>query len=337
MATFQKTPNKRALITGITGQDGSYLAEYLLSRDYSVYGMVRRTATDNCANISHITHEKFFKIYGDMADSYSLQRVIDRVQPHEVYNLAAQSFVGASWELPMVTQDITGTGALRLFEAVRIERPSARIYQAGSSEMFGKVAHSPQNEHTPFHPRSPYAVAKVTAHYGAINYRESYSMFVVNGILFNHESPRRGMDFVTQVVADGVAGIASKQISEFSIGNPAAIRDWGYAGDYVQAMHLMLQQTEPKDFVIGTGVTHSVLDLLETAFACIGIKQWGHLVRYDKARMRPAEVDTLCADASAAKAALGWDYTIAFEELVRMMVDARLRAHGMPLSADLTK
>jgi GDPmannose 4,6-dehydratase len=325
----EKVADRVALITGVTGQDGSYLAEHLLSLGYKVYGMIRRTATDNQVNVRHLKDEPNFRLVtGDMTDAYSLHSILASVKPDEVYNLAAQSFVGDSWKIPAQTQDITGTGALRLFEAVRKECPSARVYQAGSSEMFGKVRETPQRETTPFHPRSPYAVAKTTAHYYAVNYRESYGLHISNGILFNHESPRRGMEFVTQVVADGVAKIYCGLQDYFEIGTFAARRDWGYAGDYVKAMQLMLQQEKPDDYVIGTGVTHDIHYLIDTAFKAVGISQWGGYTRQVPERMRPAEVDLLLADPSKAKEKLGWQAQVSFEALVRSMVRHRIIVHG---------
>lgn len=314
---------KRALITGITGQDGSYLAEFLLSKGYEVYGMVRRTSTVRYERIQNIQHHLNL-IQGDMGDLSSLITAISTVEPDEVYNLAAQSFVPTSWNQPVFTGDITGLGVTRLLEAVRAVNPAIRYYQASSSEMFGKVREVPQKETTPFYPRSPYGVAKVYGHWITVNYRESYDLFTCSGILFNHESPRRGMEFVTRKVTYHVAKIKLELANEIRIGNLNSKRDWGYAGDYVRAMWLMLQQDEPDDFVIATGQTHSVERLLEVAFGHVGLN-WRDYAVQDEEFMRPAEVDLLVGDPTKAKRLLGWQPEVSFEELIGMMVDADLK------------
>ena len=314
---------KRALITGITGQDGSYLAEFLLSEGYEVYGMVRRTSTVRYERIQNIQHQLNL-IQGDMGDLSSLITAISAVEPDEVYNLAAQSFVPTSWNQPVFTGDITGLGVTRLLEAVRAVNPAIRYYQASSSEMFGKVREVPQTETTPFYPRSPYGVAKVYSHWITVNYRESYDLFTCSGILFNHESPRRGMEFVTRKVTYHVAKIKLEMANEIRIGNLDSKRDWGYAGDYVRAMWLMLQQDEPDDFVIATGQTHSVERLLEVAFGHVGLN-WRDYAVQDEAFMRPAEVDLLVGDPAKAKRVLGWQPEVSFEELIGMMVEADLK------------
>ena len=314
---------KRALITGITGQDGSYLAEFLLSKGYEVYGMVRRTSTVRYERIQNIQHQLNL-IQGDMGDLSSLITAISTVEPDEVYNLAAQSFVPTSWNQPVFTGDITGLGVTRLLEAVRTVNPGIRYYQASSSEMFGKVREVPQAETTPFYPRSPYGVAKVYGHWITVNYRESYDMFTCSGILFNHESPRRGMEFVTRKVTYHAAKIKLKMANEIRIGNLDSKRDWGYAGDYVRAMWLMLQQDQPDDFVIATGETHSVERLLEVAFGHVGLN-WRDYAVQDEAFMRPAEVDLLVGDPAKAKRLLGWQPDVSFEELIGMMVEADLK------------
>lgn len=318
---------KRALITGITGQDGSYLAELLLKKGYRVYGLVPRYATNPYENIAHLL-DKVEIITGDLSDSSSLYRAVRAAEPDEVYNLGAQSFVKASWDLPEQTGDITGVGVARLLEAVRVVGPAARFYQASSSEMFGKVRTSPQNEHTPFYPRSPYGVAKVYGHYITVNYRESYGLYACSGILYNHESPRRGREFVTRKVAEGVARIAAGQARELRLGNLAAKRDWGFAGDHVEMMWLMLQQSEPDDYVIGTGENHSVQEFVELAFAQVGL-DWRDYVVQDERDMRPAEVDELLADPTKAREKLGWRPTVSFAELVKMMVAAELQRFGV--------
>lgn len=317
---------KRALITGITGQDGSYLAELLLGKGYEVYGLVQRHATDPYENMNHLL-DKITVLTGDLGDSGSLLRAVEASQPDEVYNLGAQSFVKASWDLAELTGDITGVGVTRLLEAIRAAKPDARFYQASSSEMFGKVRETPQTETTPFHPRSPYGVAKVYGHFITMNYRESYGMFACSGILFNHESPRRGREFVTRKIAEAAAKIKLGMASELRLGNLEAKRDWGFAGDYVEAMWLMLQQDTPDDFVVGTGENHSVQEFCERAFAHVGLN-WKDYVVQDEAFMRPAEVDELIADASRAKRVLGWQPKVSFEELVTMMVDADLQRLG---------
>ena len=310
---------KRALITGITGQDGSYLAELLLEKGYQVTGMSRRSSVVNTERINHIL-EKIDIVDGDLIDLASLISIINKVKPDEIYNLAAQSFVGASFVEPLATGQITGIGALNVFEAVRLVKPDTRIYQASSSEMFGKVHEVPQNENTPFHPRSPYGVAKVFAHYAALNYRESYDMFVCSGILFNHESPRRGEEFVTRKISRGVARIKLGLADHISLGNLDAKRDWGFAGDYVELMWRMLQQKEAKDYVIGTGDTYSIRDFLDIAFKEVGINDWSKYIKIDPKFFRPAEVDLLIANPALAKQDLDWEPKCSFEELVSMMV-----------------
>ncbi|MDE2853849.1 MAG: GDP-mannose 4,6-dehydratase [Chloroflexota bacterium] len=314
---------KKALITGITGQDGSYLAEFLLGKGYEVYGMVRRTSTVRYERIQHIQNQLRI-IQGDMGDLSSLITAISSVEPDEVYNLAAQSFVPTSWNQPVFTGDITGLGVTRLLEALRTVNPAIRFYQASSSEMFGKVREVPQKETTPFHPRSPYGVAKVYGHWITINYRESYDLFTCSGILFNHESPRRGLEFVTRKVTYHAAKIKLELGNEIRIGNLDSKRDWGFAGDYVRAMWLMLQQDEPDDFVIATGATHSVERLLEVAFAHVGLN-WRDYAVQDQRFMRPAEVDLLVGDPAKAKRKLGWAPEVGFEELIGMMVEADLK------------
>ena len=314
---------KRALITGITGQDGSYLAEFLLSKGYQVYGMVRRTSTVRYERIQNIQRQLNL-VQGDMGDLSSLITAIKTVEPDEVYNLAAQSFVPTSWNQPVFTGDITGLGVTRLLEAVRSVNPTIRYYQASSSEMFGKVREVPQRETTPFYPRSPYGVAKVYGHWITVNYRESYDLFACSGILFNHESPRRGLEFVTRKVTYHVAKIKLEMANEIRIGNLDSKRDWGYAGDYVRAMWLMLQQDEPDDYVIATGKTHSVERLLEVAFGHVGLN-WRDYAVQDEAFMRPAEVDLLVGDPTKAKRLLGWQPQVCFEELIGMMVEADLK------------
>jgi len=314
--------HKRAFITGVTGQDGSYLAELLLEKGYKVYALRRRTSIPILDNIAHIQDEIEF-IEGDLLDLGSLIRAIQIAKPDEVYNLAAQSFVGSSWDQPILTGQVTALGVANMLEAVRIAKPDARFYQASSSEMFGKVQEVPQRETTPFHPRSPYGVAKVYGHWITVNYRESYGMFACSGILFNHESPRRGIEFVTRKVTDGVARIKLGLQNELRLGNLDARRDWGFAGDYVKAMWLMLQQDEPDDYVVATGETHSVQELVEIAFRHVGLDWRDHVV-VDEKYVRPAEVDLLIGDASKAREKLGWRQEVSFEELVRMMVDSDL-------------
>ena len=319
----QATP-RRALITGITGQDGSYLAEFLLEKGYHVYGMVRRSSTESFESIAHL-RDRIEIREGDLLDQLSLIMLLRDIDPHEVYNLAAMSFVPTSWEQPILTGEVTALGATRLLEAIRVTDRSIRFYQASSSEMFGKVRETPQTELTPFHPRSPYGVAKTYAHYITVNYRESYGIFACSGILFNHESPRRGKQFVTRKVTDGAARIKAGLGHELRLGNLDAKRDWGYAGDYVQAMWLMLQQPKADDYVVATGETHTVRELCEVAFAHAGL-DWSRHVAVDPAFVRPAEVDLLIGDASKARRALGWAPKHSFQELVRMMVDADLRS-----------
>jgi GDPmannose 4,6-dehydratase len=315
---------RRALITGITGQDGSYLAEFLLEKGYTVYGMVRRASSDHFARIAHLQDRVQLR-EGDLLDQLSLITLLHEVQPHEVYNLAAQSFIPTSWEQPILTSEATALGVTRMLEAVRVVDRSIRFYQASSSEMFGKVRESPQNEKTPFYPRSPYGVAKVYGHYITVNYRESYGVFAVSGILFNHESPRRGRQFVTRKVTHGVARIKLGLAKDLRLGNLEAQRDWGFAGDYVEAMWLMLQQPTPDDFVIATGETHSVRELCEVAFARAGL-DWEQYVVVDKTHVRPAEVDYLLGDAGKARRVLGWSPKVSFRNLVEMMVDADVKA-----------
>ncbi len=312
----------RALITGVTGQDGSYLAEFLLAKGYEVVGVVRRTSHHSFERLEHLL-DRIEIVTADLLDQHSLTIAVREVQPDEVYNLAAQSYVPTSFSQPVLTGEFTALGVTRILEALRLARPEARFYQASSSEMFGKVTESPQHEGTPFHPRSPYGVAKVYGHWMTVNYREAYGLYAVSGILFNHESPRRGMEFVTRKVSDGAARIALGLADSLALGNLDARRDWGYAGDYVDAMWRMLQQPEPRDYVIGTGTTHSVRDLVEAAFAHVGL-DWTRYVVTDQAFMRPAEVDVLQADPSKAGRELGWSPTVGFRELVAMMVDADL-------------
>ena len=313
---------KRALITGITGQDGSYLAEFLLEQGYEVFGLVRRTSTVNFSRIDHI-QDRLNLIPGDMLDQTSLQLALQQCEPDEVYNLAAQSFVQTSWTQPVFTGDVTALGVTRLLDAIRHVDPTIRFYQASSSEMFGKVREVPQRETTPFYPRSPYGVAKVYGHWITINYRESYGLHATSGILFNHESPRRGLEFVTRKVTHNVARIKLGMTDELRLGNLDARRDWGYAGDYVRAMWLMLQQDKAEDYVIATGETHSVEELVTVAFEYAGL-DWRHYVVQDPRFMRPAEVDMLVGDASKAGKALGWEPEITFTDLIHMMVDADL-------------
>jgi GDPmannose 4,6-dehydratase len=323
---------KRALITGITGQDGSYLSELLLDHGYEVYGVTRRLSSANYWRIEHLL-DRVTLLPGDLLDQLSLIRVLEKVRPHELYNLAAMSFVPASWEQPMLTGEFNSQGVTRVLEAVRVVDPSIRVYQASSSEMFGKVREVPQRETTPFYPRSPYGVSKVFAHYITVNYRESYGLFAVSGILFNHESPRRGLEFVTRKVSDGVARIKLGLARELRLGNLDAHRDWGFAGDYVRAMWGMLQQDEADDYVIATGKSHSVRQLVEIAFNRADL-DWRKYVVEDPALLRPAEVDHLIGDASKAIDRLGWSPAVSFEQLVEMMVDAdvgRLRAQGSAL------
>jgi len=311
---------RRALITGITGQDGSYLAELLLEKGYEVFGIVRRLSASNVWRIEHLL-DRITLLQADLLDQLSLIKVVDQVRPHELYNLAAMSFVPASWDQPMLTGEYNSQGVTRVLEAIRQVDPAIRFYQASSSEMFGKVREVPQTEATPFYPRSPYGVSKVFGHYITVNYRESYGLFACSGILFNHESPRRGLEFVTRKVTDGVARIKLGLADSLSLGNLDARRDWGFAGDYVRAMWLMLQQDQPDDYVVATGVSHSVQELVEVAFAHAGL-DWRQYVRTDPKLLRPAEVDHLIGDASKARRVLGWEPAVDFHGLVRMMVDA---------------
>ncbi len=314
---------KSALITGITGQDGSYLAEHLLAQGYKVFGLVRRLSADNYERIEHL-RGKVELLPGDLLDQVSLMKAIERSQPSEVYNLAAQSFVPASWTQPILTSEFTAVGVSRILEAIRLMNPKIRFYQASSSEMFGKVRETPQTELTPFYPRSPYGVAKAFGHYMTVNYRESYDMFAVSGILFNHESPRRGLEFVTRKVTHGVAQIKLGLATELRMGNLDAKRDWGFAGDYVKAMWLMLQQDTPDDYVISTGETHTVRELVEIAFSSVGL-DWERYVKLDPQFVRPAEVDLLLGDCSKAQEKLGWKPEVSFPELVKMMVESDLQ------------
>jgi GDPmannose 4,6-dehydratase len=317
---------KVALITGITGQDGSYLAELLLEKGYRVVGMVRRSSAPNLWRIEHLLDRVTLKP-ADLLDQLSIIRLLDEVRPHEVYNLAAMSFVPASWDQPMLTGEYNSQGVTRVLDAIRQVDPKIRFYQASSSEMFGKVREVPQTEKTPFYPRSPYGVSKVFAHYITVNYRESYDLFAVSGMLFNHESPRRGLEFVTRKVTDAVARIKLGLTDVLPIGNLDAHRDWGFAGDYVRAMWLMLQQERADDYVIATGVSHSVRELVEIAFGRVGL-DWEQHVRVDPALLRPAEVDHLLGDASKARDELGWTPQVSFKQLVEMMVDADLARHS---------
>ncbi len=315
-------PRRTALITGVTGQDGSYLAELLLAKGYTVVGVVRRTSHDSYERIGHLL-DRIHIVPADLLDQHSLTVVVRDAKPDEVYNLASQSFVPTSWTQPVLTGEFTALGVTRLLEAIRLAHPVARVYQASSSEMFGKAQETPQRETTPFYPRSPYGVAKVYGHWITVNYRESYGLFAVSGILFNHESPRRGLEFVTRKVTYGVARIVKGKDTELRLGNLDARRDWGFAGDYVEAMWQMLQQPRPADYVVGTGQTHSVRELCEIAFSHVGL-DWKKYVSVDARYVRPAEVDTLQADPSKAKRELGWAPNTSFERLVRMMVDADL-------------
>jgi GDPmannose 4,6-dehydratase len=329
----RKGETMRALITGITGQDGSYLAELLLGKGYEVFGIVRRSSVKKFDRIDSFIDE-IELMEGDLTDQSSLDSVIHSVQPDEVYNLAAQSFVPVSWNQPVLTGDVTGLGVIRILEAIRKHRPAAKFLQASSSEMFGKVRETPQTEKTPFYPRSPYGVAKVFGHFLTVNYRESYGLFACSAMGFNHESPRRGMEFVTKKVTHQVARIKCGVAKKLLMGNLEAKRDWGFAGDYVRAMWLMLQQPGPDDYVLATGTTHSVRELVEVAFATVGL-DWKEYVEMDPRLIRPAEVDFLCGDATKAKEKLGWEPEVGFEELIKLMVEADLEAvqraeHGYP-------
>lgn len=332
------TQRKRALVTGITGQDGSYLSELLLEKDYEVHGIIRRTSTFNTDRIDHIYEDphsenaKLFLHYGDLTDGTTLRRILEEVQPSEIYNLGAQSHVRVSFDSPEYTADAVGMGTLRLLEAIRDYQHrtgiEVRFYQAGSSEMFGKVQAVPQTETTPFYPRSPYACAKVYAHWQTVNYRESYGMFACNGILFNHESPRRGETFVTRKITRAVARIVAGKQKKIYMGNLDAKRDWGYAKDYVRAMWLMLQQEQPDDYVVATGETHSVEEFLNIAFGHVNLN-WQNYVEFDERYLRPAEVDLLIGDPTKVKQKLGWEPSITFEQLVTLMVEADLKALGL--------
>ncbi|MBM4467024.1 MAG: GDP-mannose 4,6-dehydratase [Chloroflexi bacterium] len=315
---------KKALITGVTGQDGSYLAEFLLEKGYQVIGMVRRTSTVNFERIKHI-QGKITLVPGDLVDQVSIIDILREYRPDEVYNLAAQSFVPISWSQPVLTGEVTALGVTRVLDAIRTVDPTIRFYQASSSEMFGKVRETPQNENTPFYPRSPYGVAKVYGHWITVNYRESYGLFACSGILFNHESPRRGLEFSTHKVTYSAARIKLGLDNELRMGNLDAQRDWGYAGDYIKAIWLMLQQDEPDDYVVGTGEAHSVRELCELAFDYLGLDWRDHVV-VDPKLFRPADVDFLVADATKARTRLSWEPTVTFEQLIQMMVDADLKA-----------
>jgi len=323
----------RVLITGVTGQDGSYLAEFLLDKGYEVYGLVRRSSLEKFDRIEPCI-DRINLVEGDLTDQSSLDHIIQAVQPDEVYNLAAQSFVPVSWSQPVLTADVTGLGVVRVLEAIRKHQPKAKFLQASSSEMFGKVQESPQNESTQFYPRSPYGAAKVFGHHVTVNYRESYGLFACSAISFNHESPRRGLEFVTRKITHQVARIKCGLASKLLMGNVEAERDWGFAGDYVEAMWLMLQQPEAEDFVIATGKTHSVQELLKTAFSVVGL-DWQKHVELDPKLIRPAEVDHLCGNSAKARQTLGWKPTIDFNQLVEMMVEADMRVvqSSRPLSA----
>jgi GDPmannose 4,6-dehydratase len=316
----------RALVTGVTGQDGSYLAELLLEKGYEVFGVVRRTSHHSYERIEHLL-DRIEIVTADLLDQHSLTVVLQETRPDEVYNLAAQSYVPTSWSQPVLTGEFTALGVTRILEAIRLVHPSARFYQASSSEMFGKVTQTPQREDTPFYPRSPYGVAKVYGHWITVNYRESYGLYAVSGILFNHESPRRGIEFVTRKVSDGVARIKLGLARELRLGNLDAHRDWGFAGDYVEAMWRMLQQDQPQDYVVGSGETHSVRELVELAFGRVGLDYRDYVVS-DPRFYRPAEVDVLLADPAKARRELNWRPTVHFPELVGMMVDADLERLG---------
>lgn len=317
---------KKAFVTGITGQDGSYLAEFLLKKGYKVYGLTRRTSTQNFGRIKHLIHEPNLELVsGDLTDQHSLTLSIKKIKPDEIYNLAAQSFVQASWHQPVLTGHVTGIGVTRMLEAMKLGAPNAKFYQASSSEMFGKVRETPQTEDTPFYPRSPYGVAKVYGHWITVNYRESYDLFTVSGILFNHESPRRGLEFVTRKIANAVARIKLGKQEYIELGNLESKRDWGYAKDYVRAMWLMLQQDKPEDYVIATGETHSVKEFLQIACKSAKIQDWQSIVKHNPKYDRPAEVDYLIGDATKAKKKLGWDPSVNFEGLVDLMVQAEIK------------
>lgn len=320
---------KKAFITGITGQDGSYLAELLLEKGYQVYGLTRRTSTQNLDRLHNVVgNERLHLISGDLFDQHSLTIALKDIQPDEVYNLAAQSFVKTSWDQPVLTGEFTAIGVTKMLEAVRFACPQAKFYQASSSEMFGKVMEVPQTEHTPFYPRSPYGVAKVYGHWITVNYRESFNLFACSGILFNHESPRRGLEFVTRKIANGVARVKHGKQEHVELGNLEAKRDWGYAKDYVEAMWLMLQQDQPDDYVISTGETHSVEEFLRLACEVAGLSDWTKVYKHNPAYDRPAEVDLLIGDARKAKEKLGWEPKVTFPELVKIMVEAELEAES---------
>ena len=326
---------KRALITGITGQDGSYLAELLLEKGYEVFGVVRRLSAPNGWRIDHLK-DRVTLCPGDLLDQLSIIRLLEQHKPDEFYNLAAMSFVPASWDTPLLTGEFNSQGVTRVLDAIRTVNPRVKFYQASSSEMFGKVREVPQTEDTPFYPRSPYGVSKVFGHYITVNYRESYDLFAVSGILFNHESPRRGLEFVTRKVSDGVARIKLGRADSLALGNLDAQRDWGFAGDYVRAMWLMLQQPAPDDFVIATGVSHSVRELVEIAFGRVGL-DWQKYVKTDPKFLRPAEVDHLIGNPEKARQILGWQQKVDFKQLIEMMVDAdleRLSSREVALAAD---
>jgi GDPmannose 4,6-dehydratase len=320
---------KKAFITGITGQDGSYLAELLLEKGYKVYGLTRRTSTQNFERIEHIIHNPNLElISGDLLDQHSLTVALQETQPDEVYNLAAQSFVKTSWDQPVLTGEFTGLGVTRMLEAVRFACPTARFYQASSSEMFGKVVEVPQTETTPFYPRSPYGVAKAYGHWITVNYRESYNLYAVSGILFNHESPRRGLEFVTRKIANAVARIKLGKQQFLELGNLDAKRDWGYAKDYVEAMWLMLQQDTPDDYVVATGETHSVGEFVQLSCQVAGISDWNSIYKHNPKYDRPAEVDLLIGDPNKAKQKLGWEPKVNFAELVRIMTEAEIESES---------
>jgi GDPmannose 4,6-dehydratase len=325
---------RRALITGITGQDGSYLAELLIQKGYRVYGLVRRTSTASFERIAHL-QDSLDLLDGDVTDSPSLVSALRHARPREVYNLAAQSFVHTSWTQPELTGQVTGLGVLRVLEGIRLVDPNIRFYQASSSEMFGQVTQTPQSEDTPFHPRSPYGFAKVYGHWATVNYRESYGLYAVSGILFNHESPRRGLEFVTRKITDAVARIHLGLADTLELGNLDASRDWGFAGDYVDAMWRMLQQEQPRDYVIGTGTARTVRDFLDAAFACVD-RDWREHVVQNPVHFRPAEVDHLVADPQRARRELGWQPSMGFGSMVRAMVDGDLARHGAPAAGPYT-
>lgn len=320
---------KKAFITGITGQDGSYLAELLLEEGYKVYGLTRRSSTQNFARIEHIIHNPNLELVsGDLIDQHSLTYALKEIQPDEIYNLAAQSFVKASWEQPVLTGEFTAIGVTRVLEAMKLACPEARFYQASSSEMFGKVQEVPQTETTPFYPRSPYGVAKVYGHWITVNYRESFDLYAVSGILFNHESPRRGLEFVTRKIANAVARVKLGKQPFVELGNLEAKRDWGYAKDYVKAMWLMLQQPEPDDYVVATGETHSVKEFLQLSCEVAGIKDWQAIYKHNPKYDRPAEVDLLIGNPTKAKTKLGWEPSVDFHGLVKLMVEAELETEA---------